>query len=239
MRDAAADQARAAQATTLTQLGPIVREQVDALLSSHRSEFDEFERFIVGNAGLVESLVLASTNTSIAFGNLSGIRIHSISVSEVIPNAANGATYGEVLSIALSLKVSSLEGQTALKLRDGYDQHDLTVPRWGTLPVILIAPTVIAEARRLMWSTESDAHSVLERCYYYQAVDLLRHYLSSDWRASFAFALAETGSKSPHQDRLYKLHGKTIVLEKEEGTYVASLVDSPETLIPAFRPSWS
>jgi len=230
-RDAAKAQARAAQATTLVQLGPVIASRIDRFINDHRPSLEKVERLIVESPGLVRALILAETGISTTTNDFDEVRVNSLDVSEIIPESVDGSTLGpKVLSVSLSVKPLTAELQRLLQKKDGYNSTELRVPRWGTSLTFVIDESLVRDIYNALWPAIHDANEINLNAFYYDARDLLQEYISNDWRASFVFALALTGYRTPIQHRLSKLSGKMIVGRAEDGAFSAIRVVDPRSL---------
>lgn len=210
-RDAAKAQARAAQATTLTQLGPVIGQRVDRFVEDHRSALERVERLIVDDKSLAAAIVSAYIGEQVGYDDFEECRVHALHVSEIIPDRVDGSTNGpKVFSVVLSVKPLSQSLQLRLR-RSGHDEDDFTVPRWGAGDVFVIDEAFSRSIYGALWPAIHDANEISQQVFFYEARDLLRDHISRDWRVHLAFKLAESGYFTPLQYRRYKLQGKTIV----------------------------
>lgn len=230
-RDAAKAQARAAQATTLVQLGPVIASRIDRFINDHRLCLEKVERLIVDQQDIVRALILAETGILTTSDDFEHVRINALEVSEIIPESVDGSTRGpKVLSVSLSVKPLSEKLQHLLQNKDGYESTELRVPRWGTSLTFIIDEQLVRDIYGALWPAIHDANEINLNAFYYDARDLLQEYISNDWRASFVFALALTGYRTPSQYRLGKLSGRMVVAKEDDGCFAAIKVVDPRNL---------
>lgn len=229
-RDAAKAQARAAQATTLTQLGPIIGQRIDRFVQDHRSALERVERMIVEDRSLASAIISAHVGGQVSYDDFVECRVHGVEVSEIIPDSVDGSTTGpKVFSVILSVKPISRDLQRRLS-RPGHEgEDDFTVPRWGNGDVFVIDEAFSRAIYGALWPAIHDANEISDQAYFYAARDLLRDHISRDWRARLAFDLAETGYFKPLQYRRYKLQDKTIVGRRDGGSFSSrTIVDTDD-----------
>lgn len=231
MRDAAQAQARSAQASTLVQLGPIIGARIDRFIQDHRAALEGVERLFVDRPDLVSALIKAECGVDTVLADFETVRLHSIDVSEIIPDSVDGTTLGpKVFSVGLSVKPLSPELQRLLQKRDGYNQTDLSIPRWGTSSAFIIDEDICRSVYRALWPAIHDANDIQGEAFHYMADELLIKQISRDWRASLVFELAKTGYKSPTQYRRYKLDGKTVIVRNDDDRFVALQINDAASL---------